>query len=202
MQNEPKKVMEVEIVLKIIMEKSWNFSTAYHESRSALNNKTATVIWLWEAFSLRSKFRIVMLGSRQTIFSTLYLQFEKRFYFIFLIYVILYVMNMRDDRLCLPFRHHGKQRKLSWKRRGNLLSDFWVWRRRRLRQEMLNEDGTEPGIVVCHAKYTSILSFSNMDFLLALQYRFHPTNCKKLLQEIYNVQLVLKIPPRIGSIMQ
>ena len=33
-------------------------------------------------------------------------------------------MNMRDDLLCLPSWHLGKQWKLSWKSPGNLLSDF------------------------------------------------------------------------------
>ena len=36
-------------------------------------------------------FQIVMLGTRQTIFSTPYFQFEKKFY--------LYVMNMHEDQM-------------------------------------------------------------------------------------------------------
>ena len=66
--------------------------------------------WLWEAFGLGSRFQIVMLGRRQTIFSAPYSHFEKRFEFL-----VVYVMNMRDDILCLPSWHHGKQRKLAWK---------------------------------------------------------------------------------------
>ena len=44
-----------------------------------------------------------MLGRRRTIFLTPYVQFEKRFGFLF-----EYVMNMRDDLLCLPSWHHGR----------------------------------------------------------------------------------------------
>ena len=33
------------------------------------------VIWLWESFGLCSRFKITMLGRRQTIFSTPYVQF-------------------------------------------------------------------------------------------------------------------------------
>ena len=60
-----------------------------------------------------------MLGRRQTIFLTPYFQCGKKFVFIF-----VYVMNMRDDFLCLPSWHHGKQNKLSCKSHGILLSDF------------------------------------------------------------------------------
>ena len=59
-----------------------------------------------------------MLVRRQTIFSTHYFQFVKRSAFIF-----VYVMNVRNDLLCLPSWHRGKQRKLSWKNRGIKLSD-------------------------------------------------------------------------------
>ena len=34
-------------------------------------------------------------------------------------------MIRRDDVLCLPSWHHGKQQKLSWKNHGILLSDFF-----------------------------------------------------------------------------
>ena len=47
------------------------------------------MIWLWEAFGLYSQF--VMLSGGQTIFSTPYFQFEKRFDFLF-----VYVMNTCD----------------------------------------------------------------------------------------------------------
>ena len=50
-----------------------------------------------------------MLGRRQAVFSTAYFQFEKRFDFLF-----VYVMNTRDDLLCLPSLHLGKWHKLSW----------------------------------------------------------------------------------------
>ena len=53
-------------------------------------------IWLGVSFGLCSKFRIVMLGRRQTIFSTPCFQFEKRIDFLF-----VHVMTMRDDLLCL-----------------------------------------------------------------------------------------------------
>ena len=43
-----------------IMEKSWNCSTAYHESRTrSYDNSISVVIWLQEAFGLRFKFKIV-----------------------------------------------------------------------------------------------------------------------------------------------
>ena len=60
-----------------------------------------------------------MLCMRQTILSTPYFQFEKRFDFLF-----VYVMNMHDHFLCLPSWHHGKRRKLIWKSHGILLADF------------------------------------------------------------------------------
>ena len=64
------------------------------------------------------RYQIVVLGRMQTIFSTAYFQFEKRFDFLY------YVMHMRDGLVCLPSWHHGKWHKLSWKNDGVLLSDF------------------------------------------------------------------------------
>ena len=61
-----------------------------------------------------------MLGGRQTIFSTSYFQFKKKFDFLF-VYVIIFC----DYFLCLPSLHRGKWRKLSWKSHGILLSDFF-----------------------------------------------------------------------------
>ena len=57
-ENGPKnKVME-------ILKKSWNFFTADHESRTRSSDNSistgllCTVIWLWEAFGLCSRFPI------------------------------------------------------------------------------------------------------------------------------------------------
>ena len=61
-----------------------------------------------------------MLGGKQSIVSTPYFQFEKRFDFLF-----EYVMNTRDDLMCWPhWWHHGKQCKLSWKSPAIVLSNF------------------------------------------------------------------------------
>ena len=51
-----------------------------------------------------------MLVGRQTIFSTPYFQFEKKFDFLF-----VYVMNTCEYFLCLPSWHHEKWCNLSWK---------------------------------------------------------------------------------------
>ena len=92
------KVMEIEKSLK----KLWNFSTAYHESRTRRSDNSISidvaVIWLWEAFGLCSRFQFVMIGRRQTIFFTPYFPFEKRFPF----HVQLYVINTHNDLLYLP----------------------------------------------------------------------------------------------------
>ena len=65
-----------------------------------------------------------MLGMRQTIFSTLHFQLKKRFDFLFVYFTEHYHESPTpDDLLCLPSWHHGKQRKLSWKSPGILLSD-------------------------------------------------------------------------------
>ena len=73
-------------------------------------------IWPWEAFGLCSRSQIVMLGRRQTIFLTPYLNLKRD---------LIFDSNIRIyDLLCLLSWHHGKQRKLSWKGRGILLSDF------------------------------------------------------------------------------
>ena len=61
-----------------------------------------------------------MLGRRQINFSTPYLQFDKKFDFLF----VYSMMNLCDDLLGLPSCYHGKQRKLFWKSDGILLSDF------------------------------------------------------------------------------
>ena len=71
------------------------------------------MIWLWEAFGLCSRLKIIMSVRRQTIFSTPYFQFDRRSYFLF-----VYVMNTCDDLLCLLswlVEGRGKQHKLSWK---------------------------------------------------------------------------------------
>ena len=56
-----------------------------------------------------SRFRIrnVRWEAMQTIFSTPYFQFKKRFYFLF-----VYVMNTCDYFLCLPSWHHTRYKKL------------------------------------------------------------------------------------------
>ena len=51
------------------------------------------------------------------MFLTPYFQFENKSGFLF-----VYVMNMRDDFLCLSSWHHGKQLKVSRKSHGILLS--------------------------------------------------------------------------------
>ena len=97
--------------------KSWNLSTAYHEShtRSSDNShiilyRPTAVIWLWEASSLCAKFKIDMVGRMQTIFSTSYFQFDKRFDFLF-----VYVMNMHNESSVFAFLASWKPVKLSWK---------------------------------------------------------------------------------------
>ena len=62
--------------------------------------------------------QIIMIGRRQTIFSTPYFQFENNFHFLF-----VYVMNTCDDLLYLPSWHHGKQCQMSWKSHGILVLD-------------------------------------------------------------------------------
>ena len=78
------KVMEIENILK----KSWNFSTVYHKSCTRSSDiyridRFSALIWLREAFCLCSRFQIVMSDRHQTIFSTPYFQFKKRFDFLF-----------------------------------------------------------------------------------------------------------------------
>ena len=101
--------------LKNILKKSWNFFTADHESRTRnSDNSISTGLLQWFGYGTLSVYvldsQFVILGGRQTIFSTHYFQFEKRFDFI-----CVYVMNTCDCFLCLPSWHHGKQRTLSWK---------------------------------------------------------------------------------------
>ena len=114
------KVMEIENIL----EKSWNFSTGYHESRTRSSDNSISIGLLHSdlamgAFGLCCNLQIVMIFRRQTIFSTPYFQFEIKSDFLF-----VFVMNVHDDLLCLSPWHHGKQWKLSWRRHGILLSDF------------------------------------------------------------------------------
>ena len=71
------------------------------------------MISLWGAFGLCSRFKVIMLGRSQTIFSPPYVQFEKIFDFL-----VVLMMNTGDDLLCLPSGHHGKQWRLSWKSHG------------------------------------------------------------------------------------
>ena len=102
------KVLEI----KEYPEKSWNFVTTGHESHTrSSNNSISTGLLQWCGYGRLSVYvldsQFVMLGGRQTIFSTPYFQFEKKFDFLF-----VYVMNTRDYFLGLPSRHHGK---LSWK---------------------------------------------------------------------------------------
>ena len=58
--------MEIENVVK----KSWNFSTAYHESRTSRSdiipykNRPNAMIWLWEGFGLLTRFQIVLLSTK------------------------------------------------------------------------------------------------------------------------------------------
>ena len=48
---------------KKVMEKSWNFSTAYRESCTRnSDNSISAVFLLWQTFSLCFIFQIVMLG--------------------------------------------------------------------------------------------------------------------------------------------
>ena len=77
------------------------------------------------------RLQIVMLGRRQTIFSTPYFQFEERFDFILYICVGIRAMIFCG---CVPgimeniVNYHGKYRKLSWKSNvGILFSDFCIW---------------------------------------------------------------------------
>ena len=100
------------------MEKLGHFSTADHESCTRSSDNSISIGLLqycsdlaMTALGLCSRF-LVMLGRRQTIFSTIYCRFEKMFDFL-----LVYVM-------CLPSWHHGKQHKSSWKSRGISLSDF------------------------------------------------------------------------------
>ena len=79
-----------------------------HASRGLLTPLTPFCYGRLSVYVLDSQF--VMLGGRQTIFSTPYFQFEKRFDFLF-----VYVMNTWDYVLGLHAWHHGKRRKLSWK---------------------------------------------------------------------------------------
>ena len=80
---------QTNILMKMenILKNSWNFSTAFHESRTRSSEHSmficTAVIWQPEAFGLCSGFQIIMLCRGQTIFLTLYFQFEKRFDFLF-----------------------------------------------------------------------------------------------------------------------
>ena len=110
--------------LKNILKKSSNFFTADHKLRTrSSDNSISTGVLQWFGYGGLSVYvpdsQFVMLGGRQTIFSTPYFQFEKKFDFLF-----VYVMNTCVYFLCLPSWHHGKWRKLSWKSHGILLSDF------------------------------------------------------------------------------
>ena len=81
------------------------------------------MILLWEAFGLCPRFQIVMLGRRQTIFSTPYFQFEERFDYIF----VYMCWNTCDVLLWLPGNYHGKYRKfLMEKSCGNFIFRF-LW---------------------------------------------------------------------------
>ena len=44
-------------VLEIFLKKLWNFSIAYHESRTRNSNNSTIASWLWETFSLYSRFK-------------------------------------------------------------------------------------------------------------------------------------------------
>ena len=79
------------------------------------------MICLREAFGVCSKLKIVMLDRRQTIFLTPSFQFEKRSDFL-----LVYVTNTRNDLLCLPSWHHGKQSKHAMETSWNFIIRF-LW---------------------------------------------------------------------------
>ena len=95
--------------LKKYPEKSWDFFTADHESctKSSDNSIYTGLLQCFgygslSVYVLDSQF--VMLGGRQTLFSTPYFQFENKFDFLF-----VYVMNTCDYCMCLNSWHHGKR---------------------------------------------------------------------------------------------
>ena len=146
-----KKVLEIENILKklwIHMDKSWNFSTA--------------VIWLWDYFALCSRFKIVMWGWRQTIFSTPYFPFEKMFDFLFVC-----VMNTCRWSSAFAFSAiiqnnvncHGKK---SW----NLIIRF-LWEPCKITlSPSLLVDG-----IACHLQYWLFVSFYIVSISLTIDQR-------------------------------
>ena len=66
--------------------------------------RLTAVIWIWAVFNSCSRFQIIILDRPQTIFSSPYFQFKKRFDF----YIILCYEYARRSPICLPVNCHGK----------------------------------------------------------------------------------------------
>ena len=112
--------MEIENILK----KSCNFCIVYRESRKR-SSDNSTSIGLLQRFchempSVCSKFKIIILGRGQTIFSTLYFQSENKCYFLF-----SYVMNMRDD-LVFAFLASWKAESIVMEKSWNFIIRFLI----------------------------------------------------------------------------
>ena len=93
--------MEIENILK----KSCNFCIVYRESRTRSSDNSISIDppqqFGHEMLSVCSKLKIIILGRRQTIFPTLYFQFEKKFDFLIFCVCLPGIMENRVN-------DHGK----------------------------------------------------------------------------------------------
>ena len=97
---------KLKIHLQCILKKSWNFSTAYHESRTR-SSDNSILIGRLQLFGYGG-LSVYVLVSNENNFT----------FFLCMCWICALIL------LCLPSSHHGKQCILSWKSDGILLSDF------------------------------------------------------------------------------